>query len=70
MFLLIAIGCLECGNESEVLGIFKTKEEAEACALKKCGVKDDFYAVQNCELQLRIFDISKHIKEFNLGART
>lgn len=30
LFVAVDIGCLECGEPSEVLGIFTNKEEAEA----------------------------------------
>jgi hypothetical protein len=34
MFLVINIGCIECGVSSQVVGLFKTKEEADKIADK------------------------------------
>lgn len=32
VFVAVVIGCIECGDDSEVLGIFTTKEQAKkAC---------------------------------------
>lgn len=33
-FLAFDIGCLECGESSQVLGVFNTEIEAEACCDK------------------------------------
>jgi hypothetical protein len=38
MFLVINIGCIECGVSSQVVGLFQTEEEAEA-VVEKCNDK-------------------------------
>ena len=37
MFVAVDIGCIECGEDSNVLGIFTTKEQAETA----CGAASD-----------------------------
>jgi len=53
-FLTMDIGCLECGEESEVLGIFNTKEEAEAkCAeMEALGWRGGQHSYQIFEIEV------------------
>jgi len=34
MFLVVNIGCIECGVSSQIVGLFETEEEANAIAEK------------------------------------
>lgn len=34
MYLLMNIGCIECGVESKVVGVFRGKDEAEKLAVR------------------------------------
>jgi hypothetical protein len=38
MFLVVNIGCIECGVSSQIVGLFETEEEANAIA-EKCDDK-------------------------------
>ena len=51
-FLAIDIGCLECQNETEIIGVFATRDEAIA-ALPGPFVESVRYAESNC----RVFDL-------------
>lgn len=41
MYLVINIGCIECGVSSQVVGLFETAEQANAIA-EKCEEKYDW----------------------------
>ena len=36
MFLAFDIGCIECGETSEVIGVYPTREQAEAACQQWC----------------------------------
>ena len=42
-YVLVEIGCLECGNESNVLGIFTDKADADALCEKYTDAVDEIY---------------------------
>lgn len=59
MWLVIDIGCLECRNESYVVGIFSNKEKAEQVALKINGNDiESLYEPEFSEGQIRVFELS------------
>jgi len=41
-YIVMSIGCLECGDASDLLGIFKSLEEAEQVADKYSGGEYDY----------------------------
>jgi len=41
MWLVVNIGCIECGVSSQIVGVFKEKEKAESIA-EKFNVKYDW----------------------------
>ena len=51
-WLAIEIGCLECTNETEIIGVFATREEAVA-ALD--GPLDE--SVRYAEMNRRVFEL-------------
>lgn len=51
MFIVIGIGCLECDIPSDLVGVFKTLDEAEE-AKKAVPDQDSAYKVQIFEYQV------------------
>jgi len=39
-YILIDVGCIECGEQTEVLGIFDTREHAEKAYNKFCKINN------------------------------
>ena len=61
-YVAIDIGCLECGEESHILGIFKEKEKAEkVCKDHKQRQNDNWTGQHNFEVQ-EIEEIDKEYK--------
>lgn len=54
-WLAFDIGCIECGEESGVIGIFATEAEARAAADAATVRQDDDWGGQH---HMRVFDLS------------
>ena len=58
-WLAFDIGCIECGEESAVIGLFCSKEEAEsACKIAADKQKVDWHGQHSME----VFDLSEFVK--------
>ena len=55
-YVVVDIGCLECCNDSKLIGIYDSKEKAEEIAKKESTQDHSFYEPKVAEHQLRIFE--------------
>ena len=53
-WLAFDIGCIECGESSRVIGIFKTKAEAEAVAAEADGIQAQNWTGEH---SFRVFEV-------------
>lgn len=56
-YVLVEIGCIECSLESNILGIFTSKERADSLRDKYKDVIDDICVVP--DYQYRVFEVNE-----------
>ena len=56
IYVVVDIGCIECGEPSEVLGIFTNKKDAEKVAKKYKEIQSNSWYGQHC---FEIFEVKE-----------